>query len=259
LTISETDAGVSGQLLGLAVTQSAQNATFRIDGLAMQRRSNSVADALPGTTLTLKAGTAGLTQDIVIADDADKTKAGLQGVVDAWNAVTSLLQSELDIKPDTDRDKTLGGESAVRSLQRRMLSLASQAFGASAVRSLADLGVKTARDGVMSIDAAAFDRAMSSDPGALDRLLGDGLRDTVDGMTKAFSDTGGILKQRSKSLGDQKTRLSERQAQLESRLEAYRELLIGQFTRMEEAVSLSKSTGSFLSSQQPLDLSGGES
>lgn len=53
LEISQTFTGGEGRELGLAVTQTAQNARLTVDGQTIQRRSNTINDAIVGTTLRL--------------------------------------------------------------------------------------------------------------------------------------------------------------------------------------------------------------
>lgn len=166
LSITETSTGALGQPLGLASVVSAANAQFTIDGLDFERRSNDVTDALPGTTLSLTAQTTA-PQTLVLSNDSAATRANLQKVVDAYNAVVSMIQNELALKADTDRSKTLGGEPSLRSMQARMQSLITTEVGTGDVRTLADLGVRSARDGSLTIDDATFNRAFTADPGAV--------------------------------------------------------------------------------------------
>lgn len=250
LSITETTTGSGGQALGLATVVSAANAQLSIDGLDIERRSNTITDALPGVTLTLQKQTTAA-EDLVITDDPAATKAALQKVVDAYNEVIKVVQGELDLKADTDRNKTLGGDPAVRALQSRMQSILVREVGSGDVRTLADLGVKSGRNGTLSIDSATFDRAMASDAGSVDALFDDGLADLASTVVDAFTDVvDGSLTLRNKGLTDEGERIDERIAKLEARVERYQELLIARFTAMEQIVSATKSIGTFLSSRE---------
>lgn len=250
LSITETTTGSGGQALGLATVVTAANAQLSIDGLDIERRSNTIADALPGVTLTVQKQTTAA-EDLVITDNPGATKAALQKVVDAYNEVIKVVQGELDLDADTDRNKTLGGEPAIRALQARMQSMLVREVGSGDVRTLADLGVKSGRDGTLSIDGASFDRAMANDAGSVDALFDDGLADLASTVVDAFTDVvDGSLTLRTKGLADEKKRLDERIARLEARVERYQELLIARFTAMEQIVSSTKSIGTFLSSQE---------
>jgi flagellar capping protein FliD len=57
LSISESYVGSEGRALGLNTTQTAQNARLTVDGQTIERQSNSINDAVVGTTLRLDANT----------------------------------------------------------------------------------------------------------------------------------------------------------------------------------------------------------
>ncbi len=248
LTITETSTGVLGQPLGLSTVVAAANAQFSIDTLALERRSNDVTDALPGTTLSLTAQTTA-PETLVLSNDASATRANLQKVVDAYNAVVSMIQGELALTSDTDRSKTLGGEPALRSIQARMQSLITTEVGTGNVRTLADLGVRSARDGSLTIDEATFNRTFTADPASIDEIIDGGLATAADSVVDAFVDSvDGALTLRTKSLNEQKRRIDDQMAMLEARAEAYRDILIAQYTAMEKVVSSLKAVGNFLSS-----------
>jgi flagellar hook-associated protein 2 len=164
-----------------AWSQDARNAAFTIDGLQFTRQSNTVADALPGATLTLQKlspidpGTQKPTAEtLTLASDTDATQAKLKTFVDAYNALMQLVQKQTDVSPTTDRSTTLAGDGIVRGLEQALQSVGSSTVpGLATVRSLADLGVKTARDGTLSIDSAVLSAAIARDPAAVNAVFSD--------------------------------------------------------------------------------------
>jgi flagellar hook-associated protein 2 len=234
-------------------TQEAKNAIVQVDGLSFSRPSNTIADAIPGTTLTLK-DEGGPAEDLVVATDTDATQARLQKFVDAYNGAMKLLQRQLHPSQDTDRSTTLTGDSAVRSLQAKLQAILTTRVGTSTVRALADLGVKTARDGSLSIDAATLQASVSRDPAAVNALfstaktgIGAAVQSLVDLETRAGD---GVLTSRQSGLGDTVKQLDDQADAMQRRLDAFRENLVAQFTAMESTVSGLKSIGNFLNAQQ---------
>lgn len=253
LTITETNDGTGAPALGLAVFQQAENATFSVDGLAMERRSNEIADAVPGVTLTLNEE-GGAAEDLVVGKDLEKTKENLQSYVDAYNAVAKLLQKQLDVGEDTDRSRLLTGEAAVRSLQRRLQDLATtEVPDLGTVRSLVDLGIETGRDGTISLNEETLDRAIASDPTAVNGLFaqaGTGLADSIQTLVEDYTDPlDGILVGRKKSLDGSVDRIDDQLATMQRRLDTFRQNLVSQFTAMEQLVSGMSSMGNFLAAQ----------
>jgi flagellar hook-associated protein 2 len=235
-----------------AETEAARNASFRVDGLLFSRRSNTVSDALAGTTLTFKTE-GGPAEDLVLATDLDATKARLQKFVDAYNDVMKLVQRQLAPSKTTDRGSSLAGDGSVRALQSKLQAVLTAQVGGGAVRSLADLGVETARDGSLSIDGDTLSKAVERDPAAVNALFSTGtagvsalVKQLVDLQTRA---SDGVLTSRKAGLDDTVRRLDAQAETLQRRIESFRQNLIRQFTAMEETVSGLKSIGNFLAAR----------
>jgi len=246
-------AGATGQLPAYAETQGALNATFEIDGLPFTRQSNTVSDALPGVTLTLRKEAAPV-EDLVVANDADATKARLQKFVDAYNDVMKLVQRQLAPAKGSDRGASLQGDAAVRGLQGKLQGILVTAVpGLGTVSTLADLGVKTAKDGSLSLDATTLEKAMTREPGSLNDLFAKattGLAAVVDAIATAHTRAGdGLLVSRQKGLDDSIKALDRQADAMALRIEGFRSNLLRQFAAMETTVSGFKSIGDFLTRQ----------
>jgi flagellar hook-associated protein 2 len=252
-------AGTGGGTDGIPLTmgtvvQDAVNAAFTVDGIAFTRNSNVVSDALPGVTLTLEAQ-GGPAEDLVVENDVAGTEKKLQEFADAYNAVVKLVQRELAVAPDTDRSKTLAGEASVRSLQARLRGLLTTPVAAAgATRTLAELGLESNRDtGLVSIDGDVLGKALARDGGSVNAIFSTavtGLEDVAEKLVQGLvRDGDGVLQSRKESLEKLVRRLDDDAVRMQSKIDAYRELLVRQFTAMEQTVSRFKSVGSFLSSQ----------
>jgi flagellar hook-associated protein 2 len=245
-------AGATGQALGLASTATAENARISLDGLTLTRQSNTISDAIPGTTLTLQS--LGDPEDVVLASDPAATKANLQGFVDAYNGVMQLLHQQLAPSPDADRSTLLVGDSTVRGLQGQLQRLTStMVSGLGSVRTLADLGIKTAQDGTLSIDENTLTAAISRDPQAVNQIFSTastGIGDVVGALVDQGVQTGtGSLTIDQKRISDSISDLDDQIATTQRRVDAYRQALVAQFTAMEQTVSSLKSISAYLTSQ----------
>lgn len=232
--------------------QTARNASVRVDGLLFSRAANTISDAIPGTTLTLKTEAAPV-EDLVVATDLEATQARLQKFVDAYNGVMKLVQRQLHPSQTTDRGASLAGDAAVRTLQSKLQGLLTTKVGLSTVRTLADLAVKTARDGSLSVDAGRLEAAVARDPAAANALFSTptGIGAVVQSLVELQTRAGdGVLSARRDGLGDTVKRLDGQAEALQRRIDAFRQNLIRQFTAMEGTVSGLKSIGNFLASQQ---------
>lgn len=246
LQLSMTTTGSAGQALDISVVEEAQNTVALVDGLRFERQSTSIAGAIPGVTIDATA--IGAKETVVVNDDTAKTSARLQGFVDAYNVVTGMLQSELNIKSETDRGKTLGGDSTLRFLQQRIQATLVSETGSGGVRTLADMGLKTGRDGKLSIDAAALTAAVARGGDDIDRVIAEALAPAVKSVVEAFADKGGIIEARKDGLTTEKKRLEDDVIAQTARIDKLRDRLILQFSAMERIVSSLNKTGDFLTS-----------
>jgi flagellar hook-associated protein 2 len=255
LAMTETNTGVLGQALTAPgidlVVRTATNASLTVDGLPMTRQSNSVGDVIPGVTLNLKAE-GGAEETIVIANDIEGTKTNLQKFVDAYNAAQSMVQTQLASTPGSDRSATLAGDPSMRSLQAAMQKLITTVVGSGTVRSLADVGVKSGRDGTLSVDSATLTKALTADANAVNELFSNataGIFKITEATVNRYGNiSDGILVTRSKGLQTSITKMDSLIASMQLRIEGRRTQLINQFTAMEKIVSTMRSTGNFLNS-----------
>lgn len=248
--LSMLTTGGGGQALNMAITQEASNTVAFVDGLRFEGPTSSITGAIPGVTLTAKAVNTAGPEQLVIGQDSTKTEANLKSFVDAYNAVNSVLQSELDVKPDTDRNKSLAGDGVLRLLQQRLRSSISTANASINVRTLADLGVKTERDGTLTIDSAALASAVNRAGDDVDALFAaDGaMMTSLNSVADAFAKDDGIIETRTDGLNDQKKRLEADKIAATERAEQLQVRLLAQFAAMEKIVSSLNATGSFLTS-----------
>ncbi|MDX2010870.1 MAG: flagellar filament capping protein FliD [Myxococcaceae bacterium] len=254
LVITETSTGSLGQALGATITQPAVNAQLTVDGLPFERRSNVVSDVLPGTTLTLNRTTT-TPEDLVLTTSTTDTQAALKKFVDAYNDAMKLVRSNLAIGELTDRTRTLGGDPSLRGLQASLQGLVvGEANPGSAVRTLADVGIKTQTDGTLSIDASRLEKAIATDAGAVNALFQTattGISAAVTSMVDRYtSGSSSILELRKSGIDRSIRTMDTRIESLQLRVDAYRERLVRQFTAMERVVGQFKSIGDFLTSRE---------
>jgi flagellar hook-associated protein 2 len=266
LSFAASGAG-AGTDPGFAEKQTARNALFNVDGVDYVRAGNTVTDAIPNVTLTLKQGatspaTQGTAEDLSLANDQAQTTANLQSFADAYNSVMSLVQKALAVTKDTDRTRTLAGDSAVRSLQGLLHGVISHGVsGLAGVRTLADVGLKSNRDGSLTVDATTLADALGRDPAAIDSIFKTtttGISDVVAGLVDRQTSSGsGILALDQKGLSARIDAMDTQITQMQMRVDAYKTGLAAQFAAMENTLSSLKATGNYLTSQSTSSSSSG--
>jgi flagellar hook-associated protein 2 len=143
--------------------QTATDALVKVDGINYTRSSNTLVDVVPGLTLNLKATTSSaasvdLTRDNTILKDK------FTALVTAYNDADNILTEVSNPKSTLDTyGATLVGDSTVRSLRQQLRSMISglSSTPGDNVKSMAQMGVNVDQKGVMSLDAAKLDAALT--------------------------------------------------------------------------------------------------
>lgn len=253
--------GDGGQL-DLQVTAAATDAKFTVNGLEMTRSSNSVADAVPGLTLTL--GSVGETTVTVSHDTVAQTQR-LQQFVDTYNALMSDLYNRMYVRapstPDGESAKTdpLYGESALRQLQadlRLMMTSTVEVDGNKLLPEAIGLsgtgwGDEGFLQGHLKLDAEKLAAALQDNPGLVDEMLGgdNGLATQLYDKLRSYTQFGGVISSKETQFQDELRSVSERMHQVEARLEQRELTLRRQFTAMEAALQRTQSQMAWLSQQ----------
>jgi flagellar hook-associated protein 2 len=262
LRVVENTTGGTGQALTSGGTynliQTATNASITLDydgtanDITFSRKNNTVTDVVQGVTLTLKK-TSASTEAMIVSNDTEETGKNLAKFVEAYNAVNKIIQSQMAVEPGADREALLTGDAALRNLQRRMQSFITTSVGASNVRSLADLGIKSGRDGTLSLDQTVLSSAISRDPQAVNEIFSTattGIYAQTRSLVNTYTSfTDGVLTARKNGLNRSISTIDDQIVNMSRRVDMFRENLIMRFTAMEKVVSSLKSTGNFLTQQ----------
>lgn len=162
----------------------ALDALLAVDGIAVLRPTNQVDDLIPGLSLTLSAVTS-TPATIRAQSDPDTALGVMEGLVDALNGLKSLMSQVTARGIGGASAGELAGDAAVMSVMREfdaMLTSGLDGFGARPVF-LADLGLRTERDGRLTLDRDAFSAAFAADPNLFRSVLQDNLASTGPGVT----------------------------------------------------------------------------
>ncbi|MFN8388676.1 MAG: flagellar filament capping protein FliD [Bdellovibrionota bacterium] len=234
----------------------ATNAVFSISGItgSITRDSNSIDDVVSGVTFNvLKAGTS----TINVVDDPDTTSDKISRIVDAYNEIVKYISDNDQIKQDSktsDRTVTFGSLAKTRvdndflSFFRSNISSATSASG-TAVTTMAELGIKTNRDGTLTFDEDAFKSAVSSDPIGVGEVL-NSFADAAAGVSGSiyqFTKLEGFIDNAESANNDRITNLNSSIDQLNRQTDKIKAALQQQFANLETVTSKLQSSQSALS------------
>ncbi len=163
-TISITDQTTGGSLStnlttssisqsgSVADVQSATDASFLYNGIALTRATNTITDITPGLTISLLSNNANAS--INITQDNSSVKTALGNLVTGYNALQKQIKS---MTLSDTAAKTVGlfsGSFSINSIQENIASLISSVNSNN--QSLIDYGVTFNRNGTLSFDPTKF-------------------------------------------------------------------------------------------------------
>ncbi|TKD52013.1 flagellar filament capping protein FliD [Sphingomonas baiyangensis] len=256
MNVAETGTpGLAALAVGRTGTQStvstaAGDALLRVDGVDLQRASNTINNIVPGVRLDLVTAQPGTVVRIGTTAPVTALGQAVEDVVATYNELRAMLAEATD--PVTG---PLRSDNAARNLSDQLRRLAAQPLVANAApgvpNTLAELGVATNRDGTLSVDAVRLTRVLTEQPQAVEAIFASG-----GGLTTALASIATAATSRSTGLGasearytDQQMDVADERAKALESAEALRVRMTQQFASMDAKVAVYKSTQTFLEQQ----------
>lgn len=235
------------------VMASSSDAAFKIDGLTMTSKSNTITDAVPGLNLTLTGTNAGTPTTITFAETTNAISTVMADLVSALNEVAAELNTAVDAKTGD-----LARDSGAQALRRQLSALSTTVVMPNAPegtpRTLGDLGLSIQRDGTFTLDSTRLQATLKANPQAAQAMFTTGLYgvySTVDGIARKASTASdpGSLAGSIARYTSQKTQTTEDQAKIAEQQESLRVRMVARFAAADTRIGVSKSTLSFLQNQ----------
>ena len=155
---------VVGDGKNLEQTLEVKNASIWVDGIKVTRETNQVTGVLAGVTLDLKEIAPGSPTTLTISENKSSIKESVQAFVDNFNALKGVLNKATKYDAEQQKASLLTGDSAIRSMNTQMQRIMGDVVQGLAgdIRSLADIGITTARDGTLLLDSTRLDNALTN-------------------------------------------------------------------------------------------------
>ena len=234
----------------------ARDAELTVDGIPVTRSANTVADAIPGVTLSL--ATTG-TSTVAVARQGSAATDAVKGFVDAFNAVREAVRTQTSLGADGKRPP-LFDEPLVRSLGGTLsgvlLGSAARTDGQGAatgvaadLTTLGSAGVELLKDGTLSYNAERVQSASDSRLDALKAVLADRTQAIADVVGKLANPYTGAIDTRARALDSNSARLTSRITDVDARLDKRRASLLAQYAKFESSLGRLKAVGDQMSAQ----------
>lgn len=216
-------------------------------GQTVTSASNVISDAIPGTTLTvLSEGSA----KIDSRSDTTSVSKPISAFVDAYNKLNDTLKQLTNyVGPGDSNNGSLLGDSTIQSIISQIKqTINSHVSSAGELNSLNQLGITFDKKGVLSLDNAKLNIALSKNLSSVTDLFAssNGVASQLNTKITQLLDTKGSLSTQQETLNKTLTQLTADKNTVNTRLAATQKRLQAQFIAMDTAVSQFKNTGTYL-------------
>lgn len=213
----------------LTQRQTAANASFSVNGLAITKASNTVTDVIQGVTLNLKkAGTTTLDVAVDTQGISDKVTT----VVTAYNKLAN------DLKDLRKKGGTLEADNTLLTIQSQLVGVLNvpATISGNAYSYLAEVGLALQSDGTLSLDATKFKSALSSSFNSVVNLFTNttqGYAQRLYTETISLLQIDGVVDAKNKGINSSLSSLDLRVNQMEARLVSTERRLRRQFSSLD--------------------------
>lgn len=257
-----------------------QKALFEIDGLSIEKDSNTITDVLDGVTLNLqKVHSVDESDKISITNNSDKAAETMQELVDQYNSLNSFIDQQISVgDPSAENNKTgtLVGDSSLVRLQSSLRSMFTRNMDTSSesIKNLQDLGVEIDRYGKASFNKEKFVETLEKNPNDVEKFFhnseivtttgvdADGVETTntetkLSGFANTarslvneyISSSSGIIKTKNDTYDRLIKDVNQRIETFNARIATKREQYIKQFTALDTAMMQAESQLQFMMGQ----------
>lgn len=249
-------------------TTKGQSAKFTLDGIEMERNSNSPTDVIDGVTLNFKKADASKTITLGLTNDTDKELSAVKDFVSQYNSVMSFLSEKMDVGDPSKSDNTTGalaGDSTLISLQSK---LQSTVLGGKSVNgvSASTLGLSVDRNGTLSLDETKFKAQLAKNPNAVKDFFfvdtsskystektGTGytadFKAVIDRYTSTKSGSEGVISLRKSSYQSEIKDYNKQIERITEQIATKRARYVTMFTNLDTAIGNLQSQFSYFQSQ----------
>ncbi|UTD25541.1 flagellar filament capping protein FliD [Bradyrhizobium sp. WD16] len=154
-----------------SVLQTAQSASFTLDGISMTRDTNDIADVLSGVTFNLLQATpSGTTLNISIGTDTSQISTALQTFVTNYNSFRDTVLSNQSTNSDgtASSSAVLFGDGTMRDIMDQLQGVLSSQVGG---MSMSDLGLSFNAKNELELDTGALSTMLTNNLSGATTLL----------------------------------------------------------------------------------------
>ncbi len=227
--------------------QAAKNALFSVNGLDIERSTNSITDVIDGVTLNLVSADSSKPFSLTVAQDTEAITKKINDFISAYNKLASTVTTE------HQKGGTLEADNSATSVIYQLQNIFNQPakIAGNDLNYLAQVGISFKKDGTLSLDSTTFAKALETNSSNVVSLF----TDTEHGFAHRLYDTAsnmlsndGLVDARIKGLNSRIKMIDTNMERENVRLDNMETRLRRQYANLDSTLGVMKNTSSYLSS-----------
>lgn len=231
--------------------QAAQGSIIKVDGVTINKDSNTITDAIQGVTLNLTKASTTATTLTVSQDKNSSLSASLTSIVKAYNDLNTTIHSLGGYNAETKVGGALLGNSTLRTVSssiRNLFQSAVAGTSGSNYKRLSDLGLEIQKDGSITFNSGKLTTATSTDFEAVGNLAAT-FGAAAKTLTSSMLGTDGSITAATDGAKASIKDIDKRRETLNTRLIAIEARYTKQFSALDTLVASMNSTQTYLTQQ----------
>ncbi|MEJ5300848.1 MAG: flagellar filament capping protein FliD [Thermodesulforhabdaceae bacterium] len=223
--------------------QAGQDAIISIDGLTIQRSTNTISDAIQGVTFQLNKADSSTTVTLSVDRDYSAIKDKVKKFVDSYNAVLDEIGKHIT------GNTTVGAKSGVLNSDFTLQTVKSNIQNVYLKGELFKLGITINDNNRLEFDETTFNQAIQSDFDGSTSKLQTFATNMYNQLNRLTDPIDGTLTLKENSLQNMIKRLDDRINSEQTRIDRQIEAMRKQFEAMESAFSQMQAQSNWLGAQ----------
>jgi flagellar hook-associated protein 2 len=161
LTVTSSLSGAASGGIAFQVGQAGKDASLTVDGVSVTSSSNTVSNAIPGVTFQLLGSSAGSEIQVEITNDNTDIETAMNSFVTAYNAVIKDINTQ-EGNDSSGNPEPLYGNPTLAMIQSQLTGSLFAGAASGEIGNITHLGISMNNDGTLSLNADAFNSALTS-------------------------------------------------------------------------------------------------
>ena len=157
----------------LTQTVAATDSQVLINGLTLTQSTNALNTAIEGVNINLLTAQPGVPVTLSISNNQQQTTNLVNDFIEQYNNMLTTINSLTAYNQETKKMNVLQGDAEIRNLQFNLTSIVGKHLDYinGPIKSLADIGIKADRKGLLQLDSSVFNKVLNNNYAAIGTIF----------------------------------------------------------------------------------------